>query len=715
MTDKEIIEFIESQKQQWSLAADNYAAVERVETKPLSCGMRVQYNPARIVSTGAKVDKKSIESRTCFLCAKHRPIQQAAIDWGDYEILVNPYPIFPLHLTIPVKQHLPQRIGSRIGDMAKLTMELPGYTILYNGPHCGASAPDHMHFQAGNSDFLPIWNELPFTAEDSVTPVEIFNHIGVLVIKTASTDEIVRLFDKVYRLLPPHEAEPMMNILMRSVDNVIECVVIPRKRHRPSFFGTSDNEMMISPASVDLGGVIVTPRSTDYDNFDDSVIKRLAEELCYSVAELRKMVETPTIISVGILSSSEIDLILHGDYLFDDERCTGSVSLSARYVKETLQLTPLSPEAFVEVKDVTIGVNFHWQRRENQCFRGAFRIVRDGNNLVLINDVDIEEYLTSVISSEMNATSSIELLKAHAVISRSWVMAQKIKSSKKTSPVSDVSDSMTIVPQHVVWYDHDDHTLFDVCADDHCQRYQGITRASTKAVVEAIAATRGQVLTYDGELCDARFSKCCGGALETFENCWEDEPHPYLSSLRDSENTHDLPDLSVETNAKEWILSSPEAFCNTTDTEVLRQVLNNYDTDTTPDFYRWTVDYDTDTLSDLVARKSGFDFGRIIDLIPLHRGKSGRITRLRIVGENLTMDVGKELEIRRWLSETHLFSSAFVVESNATGFTLHGAGWGHGVGLCQIGAAMMARKSYDYLQILAHYYPGAKVSALVHS
>lgn len=710
MTDKEIIDFIDSQKRQWGLAADNYAALDRVTTKPLGCGMRVQHNPARIVSTGAKVDKKSIDARACFLCAKHRPLQQTAINWGDYQILVNPYPIFPRHLTIPVKHHLPQRISARIGDMARLAQELPGYTVLYNGPQCGASAPDHMHFQAGNSDFLPIWSELPPNPDGTITTVEIFKSIGVLVIRALSVEELERLFDRVYNMLPPQEGEPMMNILMRCVEITIECVVIPRKRHRPSFFGTGVDEMMISPASVDLGGVIITPRREDYDIIDDSIVKRMSEEVCYTVDEISEMMSAEAIVSVGILSSSKIELILHGDYLFDGDQCTGAVSLSARHIKDTLCLIPLSKESFVEVKDVTIGVNFHWQRRENQCFKGAFRIVKDESNLVLINDVDIEEYLTSVISSEMNATSSIELLKAHAVISRSWVMAQKLRTSKNAAPISNASDAMSIVPQHVVWYDHDDHKLFDVCADDHCQRYQGITRASTKEVVEAISATRGQVLTCNGQLCDARFSKCCGGVMEAFENCWEDTPHPYLSPLRDSVDEHDFPDLSIEDNAREWILSSPMAFCNTTDTEVLRQVLNNYDTDTTPDFYRWTVDYDTDTLSDLVARKSGFEFGRITDLIPLRRGASGRITLLRIVGENLTMNVGKELEIRRWLSETHLFSSAFVVDRTDTGFRLHGAGWGHGVGLCQIGAAMMAHKGYDYRRILAHYYPGAQIS-----
>ena len=718
MTSREITDFIDSQKANWAFANDNYDALKHVATKTLNCGMRVQYNPARIVSSGANVDKASVKARPCFLCAKHRPMQQTAIDWGEYQILVNPYPIFPRHLTIPTKRHVPQRISGRFGDMLKLAQELPGYTVFYNGPHCGASAPDHMHFQAGNSDFLPLWEALPPSDLSSAAPVEIFGHMGALLLRASVDIVIEQLFDTVYNLLPSFGDEPMINVLTRYIENEIgkgtfECVVIPRKRHRPSFYGAGTDEMVVSPASVDLAGVLVTPRSEDFNRMDDSVASRVIDEVCYSFDEVNGMLDAPSTVSVGILSSPKIELILHGDYVFNDgDLISGALSVSARNVKDTLLLRPIVSDSFVEVKDVTIGVNFHWQRKENQCFHGDFRIVRHEDELVLINDIDIEEYLTSVISSEMSATSNIELLKAHAVISRSWVVAQMRRSSKKIASVYNAKDDASLVPKHLVWYDHDDHTLFDVCADDHCQRYQGITRASNTAVTDAIEATRGQVLMYDGQLCDARFSKCCGGVLESFENCWEDVRHPYLSPLRDCEDEHDFPDLTVESNAEKWILSSPDSFCNTSDTDVLCQVLNNYDTDTTPDFYRWTVDYDTDTLSELVARKSGFDFGRITDLIPIKRGASGRITLLRIVGEKLTMDVGKELEIRRWLSESHLYSSAFVVRRTDSGFRLHGAGWGHGVGLCQIGAAMMARRGYDYLQILSHYYPGAKIKRI---
>ena len=263
------------------------------------------------------------------------------------------------------------------------------------------------------------------------------------------------------------------------------------------------------------------------------------------------------------------------------------------------------------------------------------------------------------------------------------------------------------------WYDREDHELFDVCADDHCQRYQGITRASNPIVREVIKETRGEVLMDNDTICDARFSKCCGGVTEKFENCWEPVPHSYLTALRDGE-TPAYPDLTDEREAEQWIRTSPEAFCNTTDKEILSQVLNNYDQETT-DFYRWKVEYTQEELSGLIHRKTGMDFGPIIDLVPLERGSSGRITKLKIVGVRRSFTIGKELEIRRTLSETHLYSSAFVVDKKdirldiPSRFILTGAGWGHGVGLCQIGAAVMGAKRYSYRKILTHYFPGASI------
>lgn len=409
-------------------------------------------------------------------------------------------------------------------------------------------------------------------------------------------------------------------------------------------------------------------------------------------------------LKVGILSATKIEISLHGNYSWDGDAVTGKVSLARRNVDKPIELLPINDDCRCEVKDVTIGVHFHWERKENQLFKGAITIIPDGDDLVLVNTLDVEDYLASVISSEMKATSHPQLLRAHAVISRSWVLAQIL--NKKGEDAVSGFDSPG---RRIRWYGHDDHTLFDVCADDHCQRYQGVTRQTTPEVQEAVDATRGQVLMYDGKLCDARFSKCCGGVFEEFQYCWENQRYPYLTARRDGPNAMDFPDLRAEGDARRWIVSTPDAFCNTRDHAILSQVLNGYDQETT-DFYRWTVEYDTDTLSELVARKSGIDFGRILQLVPLERGTSGRISLLKIIGEKASLEVGKELEIRRILSESHLYSSAFVVERTDKGFRLRGAGWGHGVGLCQIGAAVMANKGYDYKQILLHYFPGSELA-----
>ena len=352
------------------------------------------------------------------------------------------------------------------------------------------------------------------------------------------------------------------------------------------------------------------------------------------------------------------------------------------------------------VSGVRIGDGFHWQRDETFRYGGKMMKYRGR----LVNRIGLEEYLKSVISSEMSATSSMELLKAHAVISRSWVLAQMRASRARACagvPIKEADGA-----DFLQWFDRDDHEGFDVCSDDHCQRYQGLTRQTSPAVAEAVEATRGLVLlTADGQIADARFSKCCGGAFELFENCWEPHHHPYLEAGPDAPAAAPLPDLTREDNARRWILTSPEAYCNCEDSEVLAQVLNDFDRETTPDFYRWEVNYGVDELSELVYRRSGIDFGRIEALEPVRRGPSGRIYQLKIIGSRRSMTIGKELIIRRWLSESHLRSSAFVVDRRDDSFRLRGAGWGHGVGLCQIGAAMMAAKGFDFRAILNHYFP----------
>ena len=411
--------------------------------------------------------------------------------------------------------------------------------------------------------------------------------------------------------------------------------------------------------------------------------------------------------------------MLHGGYVIDgsDDRINGDVSAQyadggilfngVRY--SVLRLTPVSEsECFFTLCDVTIGVEFHWQRKEAQSFRGGIEFYAADGAVTVINNINAEEYLKSVISSEMNAHASLELLKAHAVISRSWLIAQI---SKKGTDAKNGGKGMRADGNEIVkWYDRDDHDLFDVCADDHCQRYQGITKAYIPTVKRAVEETRGEVLVSDGEICDARFSKCCGGATEEFGYCWEDKDVEYLKGVRDSADEAPLPDLTTECEAEKWIAAEPEAFCNTSDGEILRQILNDFDMETN-DFYRWQVRYSQQELSDIVRERSGIDFGTIESLTPLERGVSGRISRLRIDGSKRSMIIGKELEIRKTLSRSHLYSSAFTVKRENGDFVIYGAGWGHGVGLCQIGAAVMGSKGYGYREILAHYYKGARVEA----
>ena len=432
-------------------------------------------------------------------------------------------------------------------------------------------------------------------------------------------------------------------------------------------------------------------------------------------------------VKVGIFNEPEVKFVLYGKYRVGDTIAEGECLASVSGGKvlwdgkeyDNVLFTPSDEENdCFELKDVIIGVNFHWERKENQKFRGALSLIVENDRVTAINVLSVEEYLLSVISSEMSATASLELLKAHAVISRSWLLAQIEKNKNIIKENTHYCACHQDENELVKWYDREDHVNFDVCADDHCQRYQGITRASTQTVREAIKATWGQVLTYDGKLCDARFSKCCGGVYEEFENCWEPVHYPYLVARRDSEHPLDFPDLTVEENAKEWILSSPQAFCNTTDAEILSQVLNNYDQETA-DFYRWKVEYSQEELSALIKNRSGIDYGEILDLVPVERGKSGRLVRMKIVGTKKQLTIGKELEIRRTLSPSHLYSSAFIVDKqdvNAAGvpqkFVLTGAGWGHGVGLCQIGAAVMGAKGYNYKEILLHYFIDANISTL---
>lgn len=433
-------------------------------------------------------------------------------------------------------------------------------------------------------------------------------------------------------------------------------------------------------------------------------------------------------IEVGIIAKSEVKFTLKGIFnstsglKFDSGNYFASIinnqtvienNAGKRFTDDDFFLVPEKNDTSFELEEVTIGVDFHWEQKENQQFEGALKLIREGGNVRAVNVINLENYLKSVISSEMSATSSPDLLKAHAVISRSWLLAQIEKTESLKAGGGLYQTSHETDDEIIRWYDREDHKNFDVCADDHCQRYQGITKIHSEKALKAVEETQGEVLIYDGSICDARFSKCCGGLSENFENVWEPVRHRYLTKVVDSEfGDTTCVDLRQEDEAESWIRNKPHAFCNTTDEKILSQVLPDFDQATT-DFYRWKVEYTQDELAQLIKKRSGIDFGQIKKLEPKKRGHSSRLIKLKIHGTKKTLTVGKELEIRKWLSESHLYSSAFVIdhldEKNGIPqkFVLTGAGWGHGVGLCQIGAAVMGEKGYFYKDILSHYFKDA--------
>lgn len=431
------------------------------------------------------------------------------------------------------------------------------------------------------------------------------------------------------------------------------------------------------------------------------------------------------VVHVGIMSAAEVALQLQTPYCCNGtqlcgplkaEVCDGQI-VCGPLVAQQLHFEPTDEQGRFCIENVVIGVQFHWQRLQSQTFQGALTLRLIEGKIQIINEVRAEDYLRSVIGSEMNSTASAELLKAHAVISRSWLLCRILRDNPLEPFPIEHDDASDTADRIVRWYGRDEHTDYDVCADDHCQRYQGIGHVVPQAVDAAIEATRGMVLTYEGSVCDARFYKCCGGATETYPTAWEQRHVPYLQAVRDDKDQQPLPDLTKETEAQAWIAAAPDCFCHTDDPALLRQVLNDYDLETS-DFFRWQVHLSQEQLQQLLLHKSGIDFGDIFALNPLERGKSGRISLLEIVGSKRTVRVGKELEIRKWLSDSHLYSSAFWVETGNDGtdvppyFVLHGAGWGHGVGLCQIGAAAMGAQGYEYDQILSHYYPHTTITKI---
>ena len=795
----------------WPEAARRYRDLREVQTKEITIGgmpVRVQYNPARAVSTLARTDAASIAARPCFLCRGNRPRQQEALpfegcDGRRYEVLVNPFPIFPEHYTVPAVEHTPQRIAGRFPDMLRLADAFPDMVVFYNGPESGASAPDHFHFQMGCRGFLPV--ETHF---DRLRPVTVMRPgraviavtsgyiSGLPVITAPDGASAAAAFLRVLRSLPvsPATGEPQLNILCWRETSayggsgaLFRTLVIPRKAHRPScYFAPEDRAVRISPASVDLGGVFIVPVEADFRRVNAQVLRDIIEETVDTSWQ--------PVIDVGLLTAPQLRVRFNQPFTGPDSRKGGICGEQAftladgmvewngkRYGRLEFRPAGSASEGGdsrgFTLHKVRIGINFHWEREEDQLFSGGLTILPSEEGLVAINSVLTEDYLLSVISSEMNGDAPEEFLKAHAVISRSWLLARPTlgggdnahgsegschsaagNGDNPDSPESPgnghsgqgISAPGSLENDRIIrWYDREDHSLFDVCADDHCQRYQGLLRAGNANIRRAIEATRGLVLTDgpDGAICDTRFSKCCGGVSERFSACWADEDYAYLQPVRDyaclqtdEDNAADdgkpdavgiIPDLSDEQNARKWILSSPEAFCNTSDPALLSTVLNSYDQETA-DFYRWRVEYTQEELSDLLRRRSGIDFGSVLELRPLRRGASGRIIELLIRGTQRTVTVGKELEIRRWLSESHLYSSAFVVDTvyaepasdgqdirpaiNApaipTGFILHGAGWGHGVGLCQIGAAAMSARGCTFDRILAHYFRGSYLTRL---
>ena len=767
MEDSSISRFFNRQLEMWEDARHRFRDLKHVEVRQLSDQLKVQFNPARIVSTGAKIDKHTLGERPCFLCERNRPKEQMTKQIDDhFQLLVNPFPILPVHFTIPATKHQPQSIYRHYGEMHRLLSLHSELMVFYNGPKCGASAPDHLHFQAGTSGVLPLqtnWQRLSrnltdvisLTDEEKISVLRDFL-VPAFVIISKSEDSDEELFHRLYRSMPMRgdESEPMMNIIAWRKGDEFISVVIPREKHRPdAYFAEGEAQMMVSPGALDMAGLIITPREEDFSKINLDKATALLRECGISAEKMEAIVSNlkasaatahehplqllagkgkqPNV-NVGIVSGQKIHFSLNKPYLAKGEMVTGEqeVAFSEGGILwngnqySSLTFHPQSADASFSLSDVTIGVNFHWERKETQTFLGTLHFVVESDKICAINELPVERYLESVISSEMSATSSLELLKAHAVISRSWLLAQMKKRREVAESGNNFFSFVKKDDRLIRWYDREDHTIFDVCADDHCQRYQGITKETSPHVAEAIRQTKGQILMDGDDICDARFSKCCGGVTEEFQYCWEDTPKNYLSSVRDimqgvksvgSAAPAPLPSLQDEAAADAWIRSNPPAFCNTTDKKILSQVLNDYDQETA-DFYRWKVTLTQEKLQQLLDEKLKMNFGDILDLQAEERGKSGRISKLRIVGTEKTFVIGKELEIRRALSDTHLYSSAFVVDRcdiDENGipqrFDIIGAGWGHGVGLCQIGAAVMGEEGFDYDAILLHYYQGAEI------
>ncbi|MBR1837997.1 MAG: DUF4922 domain-containing protein [Bacteroidaceae bacterium] len=788
--------FFKEQMKRWPEVAKRFEALaSQVETRTLEWNgmpLAAQYNPQRIASTTAKVKKAEVKKRPCFLCDKNRPAQQ--IDYpveGLFHLLVNPFPILPRHLTIALRRHRPQQLAPMLQGMLRMAAKMPSYVVFYNGPRCGASAPDHGHLQAGARGVIPIERDWKYYATH-LTPLYPLadsqraeledqgvhhSHAAIslltgyacpaFVVESDADAPSSYLLEKLIHLLAQKQklAEPDVNVLCwREAGGVAEpdrliTIVFPRRKHRPDIYfrDPSAGGLLISPGAVDMGGLIITPREEDFrqltakqavailrevtmsDNDCAAIARKLKPRSSKAKANADTLVRSAASgapeVSVGILSASRIRFSLQGGFTAKGQTVDGSQEASyedgailwngQHYSRLTFHPTDEHTSRFT-LQEVAIGIGFHWERQVERTYPGTLRIIVEEEKLVVINDLPVEQYLVSVVSSEMRGTSDPELLKAHAVVSRSWLLRQMAQKNKHAGGFFQFTRKDD---EYIRWYDREDHTLFDVCADDHCQRYQGLEGFTPEAIA-AVQETYGQVLADgDGAVCDARFSKCCGGVTEAFSTCWDDQDIPYLQSV--SDNATNAPvDLREEVKARAWILgeggdtqhaTETTDFCHTDNSELLSRVLQGYDRETTPHFYRWEVVIGQEELQALLLKKRGEDYGEIRALEPVERGTGGRLKRLRIVGTKHTLTIGKELEIRRSLSETHLLSAAFVVtpeydtehvDNNTipARFRLRGAGWGHGVGLCQIGAANMAAQGHSYQEILLHYYKGAQLA-----
>lgn len=788
--DEEFVQhFFNQELKHWTEAAARFQSLsEHVQTRELATDdfrLMVQHNPVRIVSTGASIDKKAIKKRPCFLCDVNRPAEQHELPMlGTLQVLVNPFPILPGHLTIPTRRHVPQHYGNFLHKIDTLVWNLPHHLIFYNGPRCGASAPDHAHLQGGARGVVPIerdWKQFETRLEKiyPLSPAEVaeteergynVQTAGIFLLKGYACPAFVVqgyvpgsepfLLSRLLEALPTAEGanEPDFNLLAwrqnggNSGQDYLVNVVFPRRRHRPECYAaTGKAQYIVSPGAIDMGGLIITPREEDFSRLTPRIAQGILKEVSITDAEAsaiaRKLhsakpqrrgdeeTKTPIfteepLVSVGLMNAAQLRFTLNGSYTAKGMPVAGEQQISysegaiewGGNVYSELLFCPETDDATFTIEDVVIGKDFHWQQTRRQTFSGRLRIIVDEEKLVAINEVGAETYLKSVISSEMNATSSLQLLKAHAVVSRSWLFSQ-IRGRLKAG-ANGGGGFFSFVHrggEFIRWQDRNDHTLFDVCADDHCQRYQGTTNALLANVEQAVSETAGEVLMADGELCDARFSKCCGGVSERYGACWDDHEFSYLQPVRDNAAEGPMPDLSIEAEAERWIMNHDEAFCNTHDEELLHQILNDYDL-ATADFYRWQQSLSQADAARFATERLGCDFGDILRYEPVERSASGRLVKLRIVGTKATMVVGKELEIRRLLSATHLYSSAIVInaecpDSNGVpaSFSIHGAGWGHGVGMCQIGAAVMGNEGYSYDRILGHYYHGADLVKLYAS